>query len=75
MTNDLTLSEQVAENMAIYAGQLDHAQFMAQAVQLVRTFEAIEGRPPHDYLEIENWSHDHLKFDRFLVIEKIEPGL
>ena len=63
--------EVVAENMAIYAGALDDQQFMPQAEQLLRSFEAIEGRPATDYMEVEDWSRDHLHHvgpARFLVL-------
>jgi hypothetical protein len=54
------LVELVAENMAIYAGCIDEQGFRPQAEQLLRSFEAIEGRPATDYLEIEEWSRHHL---------------
>jgi hypothetical protein len=54
------LAEVVAENMAIYAGVLDEQSFMPQAEQLLRSFEAIEGKPAADYLEVEEWSRSHL---------------
>jgi hypothetical protein len=57
--DETELVEQVAEAMAIYAGMLDATSFEAQAAQLLRSFEAIEGRPPKDYLEIETWSLAH----------------
>jgi hypothetical protein len=68
--NPPPLVEQIAENMAICAGVLDEAQFISQAEQLLRSFEAIEGRSPADYLEIEDWSRSHLaQGGRFLVVK------
>jgi hypothetical protein len=70
--NPMPLVEEVAENMAIYSkGVLDDQSFMAQAEQLLRSFEAIEGRPAADYLEIEEWSRSHLNTvgpAKFLVL-------
>jgi hypothetical protein len=68
--NPLPLVEELAENMAIYAGAIDDQPFRPQAEQLLRSFEAIEGRPAADYMEIENWSMSHLdvKGARFLVL-------
>ncbi len=69
--DDRPLVEVVAENMMIYAGALDHQPFMPQAEQLLRSFEAIEGRPATDYLEVEEWSMRHLNDTsaaRFLVL-------
>jgi uncharacterized protein (DUF427 family) len=67
---DMPLVEQIAENIAIYAGVIDDARFMPQAQQLLRIFEAIEGRPPRDYLEIEDWSLHHLeKGGRLLIVK------
>jgi|ERR1017187_2946248 hypothetical protein len=64
------LAEEVAENMAIYSGDPDGDAFIPQAKALIRTFEAIEGQLPHDYLEIEKWSADHLdKGGRLLVVK------
>jgi hypothetical protein len=69
LENPLPLVEQVAENMAIYANVLDDSPFMRQAAQLLRSFEAIEGRPAADCLEIEQWSMGHLDGrGRFLVL-------
>jgi hypothetical protein len=68
MPNDI-LVEQIAEGMAIYAGSLDAAAFMPQAQQLLRSFVAIEGRPPADYLEIEKWSMRRVKSGRFLMVK------
>jgi hypothetical protein len=64
------LVELVAENMSIYAGVLDDQLFLPQAEQLLHSFEAIEGRPAADYLEIEQWSMQHLDIatSRFLVL-------
>jgi hypothetical protein len=67
--NPPSLVEVIAENMAIYAGAVDDQSFMPQAEQLLRTFEAIEGRSPAEYLEFEQWSMNHLdKGGRFLVL-------
>ena len=57
--NAPSLAEQVAEAMATYAGAVDDTPFMAQAEQLLRSFEAIEGRLPRDYSEIEAGSLAH----------------
>jgi hypothetical protein len=56
--------------MAIYANALDGEPFMAQAEQLLRSFEAIEGRPAASYTEVEEWSWRHQDIDtaRFLVL-------
>ena len=63
------LVEEVAENMAIYAGTTNDERFIRQAEQLLRSFAAIEGRPAADYLEVEEWSRHHLdKSGRFLVL-------
>jgi hypothetical protein len=68
-TNRL-LVELVAENMSIYAGGVDDGRFLPQAEQLLHSFEAIEGRPAADYLELEQWSRQHLDSPaaRFLVL-------
>jgi hypothetical protein len=73
-TNPPPLVELVAEHMAIYGGTLDDGHFMPQAEQLLRTFEAIEGRPSADYPEIEEWSRRHLdiRAARFLVLPSSE---
>jgi hypothetical protein len=56
-----SLVELVAENMAVYASAVsDYESFMPQAEQLLRSFEAIEGRPATNYLEVEEWSRRHL---------------
>ena len=63
------LVEQIAENMSIYADMIDPERFIQQATRLLSSFEAIEGRFPEDYLEIENWSRSHLdKGGRFLIL-------
>jgi hypothetical protein len=65
------LVELVAENMSIYASAVgDDQHFMPHAEQLLRSFEAIEGRPAADYLELEQWSRQHLDSPaaRFLVL-------
>lgn len=69
--NPMPLVELVAENMAIYAGAgVDGIDsFMPKAEHLLRMFEAIEGRPAADYLEIEQWSMSHLdEGGKFLVL-------
>jgi hypothetical protein len=69
--NDNTpLVEQVMENMSVYARPVDDERFRPQAEQLLNAFQAIEGRPAVDYLEIEEWSLRHLdiKAARFLVL-------
>ena len=68
--NPPSLVEQVAQNMAIYARVADSDIFKAQAEQLLRTFEIIEGRAAVDYLEVEEWSRLHLDAvgARFLVL-------
>jgi hypothetical protein len=67
--NPVPLVDVVAENMAIYAGAFDDQSFRPQAEQLLRSFEAIEGRPAADYLEIEQWSLTHQdQGGRFLVL-------
>jgi hypothetical protein len=64
------LVKTVAENMAIIAGVTDDGKFFPQAEQLLRLFEAIEGRKPRDYLEIEEWSRHHLdRGGRFLILK------
>jgi hypothetical protein len=64
-----TLLEQIAEAMGIYAGTRDHERFVPQAEQLLRSFEASEGHPAVDYLEIEQWSKFHLDpSGKFLVL-------
>ena len=74
--NPLPLIEQVAENMAIYARRKDGKVFMPQAKQLLRSFEAIEGRPAVNYMEVEKWSRRHLdvKGAKFLVLPGGKPG-
>jgi hypothetical protein len=63
------LVEQIAEAMGIYAGTPDHVRFVPQAEQLLRSFEASEGQPAVDYLEIEQWSRCHLDpSGKFLVL-------
>ena len=63
------LVEEIAENMSIYAGTIDSDKFFQQAEQLLSSFEAIVGRLPNGYLEIEDWSRHHLdKGGRFLVL-------
>jgi hypothetical protein len=70
------LVELIAENMAIYdvafrGDAIDDESFMLQAERLLRSFEAIEGRPAADYMEIEEWSMRHLNDvgpARFLVL-------
>jgi hypothetical protein len=63
------LVEEIAENMSIYAGTIDPDRFVPQAEQLLSSFEAMVGRLPNDYLEIEDWSRNHLdKGGRFLVL-------
>jgi hypothetical protein len=65
----LPLVEEVAENMAIYDGATDVERFIPRAQHLLYIFEAIEGRSPADYLEVEEWSRHHLdKGGRFLVL-------
>jgi hypothetical protein len=53
---NMSFGEQIAEAMAIQAGSTDTNAFIPQAEQLLQSFEAIEGRAPADYLEIEEWS-------------------
>jgi hypothetical protein len=55
--------------MAIYAGAIDEEPYLPQAKELLRRFRAVEGRNPADYLEIEDWSRNHLdqKGGKFLV--------
>ena len=57
--NPPLLVEQVAENMAIYAGATDDALFLPHAYRLLGLFQFIEGRPTENYLEIEEWSRTH----------------
>ncbi len=64
------LTELLAENMAIYAGQHDVGQFLPQAEELMRRFRAIEGRWPEDYLEIEDWSRNRLDKSGNLLVVK-----
>lgn len=60
----------IAENMAVYNGMLSDEEFLPQAGALLRSFEAIEGRTPNNYLEIETWSANHLdKGGRLLVVK------
>ncbi|MCK1632657.1 hypothetical protein [Bradyrhizobium sp. 162] len=68
--NPPPLIDVLMENMAIYGGIDDPEHFKSQAEQLLRSFEAIEGRPAADYFEIEEWSMCHLevKATRFLVL-------
>jgi hypothetical protein len=62
------LVEQIAENMAIYAGAKDDAAFLSLAKELLRRFRAIKGRDPVDYLEVEEWSASTVdKSGRFSV--------
>lgn len=55
-----TLVEQIADAMGIYAGTRGHERFVAQAEQVLRSFEANKGYPAVNYLEIEEWSRRHL---------------
>jgi len=67
-----TLVREVADSMAIYNGgvPLSPEAWLPQAGALVRSFEAVEGRTPNDYLEIDTWSAAHLdKGGRFLVVK------
>jgi len=57
--NPLPLVEQIAENLAIYAGTVDEAQFIPHAKFLLGAFKSSEGRLPGDYLELENWCSRH----------------
>jgi hypothetical protein len=57
--NPLPMVEQIAENLSIYAGVVDGTQFIPHVKFLLRSFEASEGRPPRDYLEIEQWCSHH----------------
>ena len=62
--------EQVAEAMGIYTRTYDDERFIPQAEQLLRSFEASEGHPATDYLEIEEWSKRHLHSSgKFIVLE------
>jgi hypothetical protein len=61
--------ELVAENMAIHAGSVSEEEFIPAARELIRQFEAIEGREPRDYLEIEEWSLSRLKSGKLLVLK------
>jgi hypothetical protein len=70
MTDREVLIGEIAENIAIYNGVVNDEQFIPQAQQLLRSFEAIEGRLPRDYLEIETWSASRVdRSGRFLVLE------
>ena len=46
--------------MGIYAGTRGHERFVAQAEQVLRSFEANKGYPAVNYPEIEEWSRRHL---------------
>ena len=62
--------EQVAEAMGIYTRTYDDERFIPQAEQSLRSFEASEGHPATDYLEIEEWSKRHLHSSgKFIVLE------
>jgi hypothetical protein len=64
-----TLVEQIVDAMGIYTGTPDHERFVPQAEQLLRSFEASEGHPAVDYLEIEQWSRRYLDpSGKFLVL-------
>ena len=64
-----TLVKQIAEAVRIYAGTRDRERFVPQAEQLLRSFEASEGHPAVDYLEIKQWSRCHLDpSGKFLVL-------
>lgn len=52
--------EVLAENMAIYAGAIDHAAYLPLAKEVLRRFRAIKGRDPVDYLEVEEWCRSTL---------------
>jgi hypothetical protein len=58
--NPPPLVEQVAENMAIYAGVTDDSQFLPMAKWWIDAFTTVTGRPPRDYLELEEWAMKHL---------------
>ena len=45
-----------AENMAIYARADDDEPYIVHAEQYIDQFEAVKGRLPHDYQELEDWS-------------------
>jgi hypothetical protein len=48
---------ETAENMAIYAGgEMDDQRYLEPAAQYVAQFEAIHGRLPNDFVELEEWA-------------------
>jgi hypothetical protein len=60
-----SLREQIAENIEVYRAlygseQTNEGRLLAYADRLIQMFRESEGREPNDYLEIENWSRDHL---------------
>jgi hypothetical protein len=65
----LKLVEEIAENMAIYAGSMDEEAYLPSAKELLRRFRAIKGRDPVDYMEVEEWSMSMIdKSGQFLVL-------
>jgi hypothetical protein len=58
--NPLPLVEEIAENLAIYAGVIDDTPFLDMAARLLRSFEVTAGRPAENHLEVEDWFRQRL---------------
>ena len=60
-----SIREQIAEALTIYSGRFNEDEAMlGRADIFLSGFETDRGRPPNDYLEIEEWVAAHPEFGK-----------